>query len=242
MKNKPLQLGYFERNFFKNHQIFIEKVYQDERFFGEILEWHIKLKLVKRDLGDIFTIKSFRNHEKAQECGLKLLEKVRDDQNMEFMEWFCNFCDKHDLPKTWEPTIRNFIACGYYCPPETANLTITSDGNKVTVLLEPTASLNDLKQSWPLIAEKLERLKSTPKRRISKSFFKNIEEQIKAGKLKKGTYNNWEQGTEEKENTLDILYKLHGEDEKKLEEIESDPKKAVARFKLNKYRTKGFIK
>lgn len=235
------ELGYFERNFFKNHQLFIEKIYENKKFFEEVLEWHIKLRLTREMVGDVFTIKSFKNHKLAHEYGVSLGEKIIRDENIEFITWFSEFFDKYNLSKTWEIPILNFIACGYYCPPETTNIKIEQNEKGVTLHLDKNATLNDIRNSWPIISSKLDN-KEVPKRRISKTFFKNIEEQIKASKIAKRSYLDGNTNKYETENFLDILYRTHEDDEKKLDKIDKNPKKALSKFRTNKHRLKRYIK
>ncbi|QQS61832.1 MAG: hypothetical protein IPN70_02880 [Candidatus Moraniibacteriota bacterium] len=235
------KLGYFERNFFKNHQIFMEKMYENTRFFEEILEWHIKLKLTDEMVGDIFSIKSFKNHKLAHEYGATLGEKIIKDEDIEFMTWFNGFFSKFNLSKTWEIPVLNFIACGYYCPPETTSIKIESDKGDVVLRLDKNATLNDLRNSWPIISSRLDNSES-PRRRISKTFFKNIEEQIKASKITKRTSLDGNTNEYETENYLDILYRIHDDDEKYQDKIDKDPEKAISKFKTNKHRLKRYIK
>ena len=234
-------LGHFERNFFKNHQIFTEKLYENERFFGEILEWHFKLKLTDERVGDIFTIKSFKNHKLAHEYGATLGQKIIQNENLEFITWFNGFFDRFNLSKIWEISILNFIACGYYCPPETTNIKIEQDKNGVVLRLDKNATLNDIRNSWSIISNKLDN-KEIPKRRISKTFFKDIDEQIKASKTTKRISLDGNTNKYETENSLDILYRIHDNDKNKLDKIEEDPKKAVSRFRTNKHRLSRYIK
>lgn len=235
------KLGYFEKNFFKNHQIFIEKIYENARFFDEILKWHIELKLTDKMVGDIFTIKSFKNHTLAQEYGAKLGEKIIKDENIEFMTWFNEFFDRFNLSKTWEIPVLNFIACGYYCPPETTNIKIESSKGDVVLRLDKNTTLNDIRNSWSIISSNLKN-GEMPKRRISKTFYKNIEEQIKASKTTKRVFLDGNTNEYETENCLDVLYRIHDDNDTNLDEIDKDPKKAISKFKTNKHRLKRFIK
>lgn len=235
------KLNYFERNFFKNHQIFIEKFYENKRFFDEILEWHSKLKLTHEMVGDIFTIKSFKNHKLAHEYGIELMKIIIKNKNTEFIIWFNNFFERFSLSKVWETSLLNFIACGYYCPPETTHIKIEHNDEETMLYLDKDTTLNDVRNSWPIILKKLDASES-PKRRISRTFFQNMEEQIKASKITKRTLLNGNTNEYEEENCLDILYRIYGDDEKKLDEIDKNSKKAISKFRTNKHRLKHYIK
>jgi hypothetical protein len=232
------KLGYFERNFFKNYQIFLEKLYENERFFGEILEWQTELKLTPKRIGDIFTIKSFKNHKLAHKYGVSLMKKVVKEKNDDFMLWFSEFFDRYNLSRNWEIPILNFIACGYFCPPETYNIEARQKGNDIIIRIEPGASSNDLIKAYSLFSEKF---KKKPKRRISQNFFQNIKEQIQAFKVPKTSF-DWTENKYKKLRNIDILYEVYGDDEEKLNELDKNQKKLVSRFKTNKNRLKRYIK
>lgn len=238
-KVHPIRLGYLERNFFKNHQIFMEKLYKDERFFGEILEWYLKLRLTKKMLGDPFTIGSFKNHKAAHEYGLKLMRRISEEKNIEFIEWFNNFFSRYSLSRNWEIPITNYIACGYYCPPENVNIRIQKNNKEVVLYLDPPTSLNDIRNSWPLISEALDN--KHKKRRISKSFYANIEEQIKAVQISRETCYDVDKCDDVKADQLRTLYEIYHENDDKLNEIDENQKHALGKFRTNKHRFKRYI-
>lgn len=240
-KDKPKKLGYFERNFFKNHQIFMEKFYEDVRFFEEIIEWQMKLMLTDQAIGDPFSIRSFKNHKLAHEYGVKLGEKILKNKNFAFIEWFNKFFDRYDLSKNWETPILNFIACGYYCPPKLSTLRVEKVKEGVVLYLDKKTSLNDIRSSWSVISDKLGGDNET-KRRISKTFFKNIEEQMKSSKVSSKKFYNGETNEYEEKNQIHILHEIYEDDEEKLDEIERCREKILSRFRTNKHRMKNYIK
>jgi hypothetical protein len=56
----------------------------------------------------------------ARKHGIRLMERIFKEENVEFISWLSDFCLKYKLGTTWEQSIIDYIACGYYCPPTTS--------------------------------------------------------------------------------------------------------------------------
>lgn len=236
------KLGYLEKNFFKNHKIFVVKCLRKEKLRKELFFHYFEYRIINNKIGDAFDVKSFKNHKLAHEYGIKLMTKILEEKNYDFIEWFDGFLKKSGLGENWYIPLINFIACGYYCPPKEMNITISKneDENELILRLSPDTSRNDLIKSWPLISDKLNELKRNKRMRIPKTFFRDLDEQDKAnaiGKKKFCDYGNIGD-REEMEKDADLLYKVYDEDPKMLEKIEQNEKAFVANFRVKRHRLK----
>ncbi|MCX6766851.1 MAG: hypothetical protein NT170_03705 [Candidatus Moranbacteria bacterium] len=233
------------RNIIKNDVIFKEKCAANKNIEKELLEWKKRLRMTKEDLGDVIDgAADVKDDEKlAKKITGHFIQVILANRknNIEFIRWFYNFFEKYQIHRIWEESILEYIACGYYCPPQTTTIDIAlnKDENIVELKLLPETSSLDLQNSWYFIKRELQKLDShkTKKRRVPRTLYKNLEEQKTAKLFSKNEHHDGSLETD-----ADILYKIYENDEVMSDKISQDQKRHVSRFRTNKHRLKNFPK
>lgn len=163
----------------------MEKLITNPEFFLEIIKWQDKLRITKNDLGSFFDTKR-QVHSKARKCGIELMEKIVKKKDIDFINWLNSFCKKYQLNENWKQSMIDYIACGYYCPPDmTTNTYLDKTKNIIILELDASTTKEDFKEAWKVVREKLKEL-PTKKRKFSHRSFKNLENILMFNKLKKG--------------------------------------------------------
>lgn len=219
-----------------NHQIFMEKLLANPEFFLEILTWKKRLQITKADLGDFFNTNE-KIRVKARKYGIKLMEKIVKDDNVDFISWLSDFCLKYQLASTWKQSLIDYIACGYYCPPATS-LTVTVDQQKEIVVIELGAdtSKEEFNRAWNSVKEAQKAFPQKTKRRFSEKSFASLEMILKSNRIRN------KHGLK----GLDLIADLYSDDGKSMEDIPSKEtdKKRLQNLKIQRQRAnrRGYIK
>lgn len=177
-------MDYHTKKALLNHQIFMEKILSNPEFFLELIKWKDKLRITDKDLGNFYNAKK-GTHGKAYGYGAKLINKIGKNKNIDFVEWLDSFCKQYDLGELWKQSLINYVACGYYCPPE-KSIQVQVNRDKGLIILEIGADITkeDFNETWKDIKKKIKELPKKEKRNFSKKSFKNLEEILKVNELK----------------------------------------------------------
>jgi hypothetical protein len=177
-------MDYFTKKVLLNHQIFMEKLLANSDFFLEIIAWKYKLQITDNDLGDFFAVKK-EVYVQAHEFGNQLLEKIRTTKNEAFLRWLDSFCIKNQLGSIWKRPILDYIACGYYCPPETSvDINLNKERNSIILELNADTTKEDFEKAWIQIRKKLKELPNNQSRKLSNKSFRNLEKILKANEIR----------------------------------------------------------
>lgn len=209
----------------------MEKLLANPAFFKEILEWQEKMIITDEKLGNFFDTKK-ETYVKAREYGIQLMEQIIKEKNTDFIGWLNGLSEKYNLSKGWEQSIIDYIACGYYCPPETS-IDVMLDKNKGTVILEirSDATKEDFEKAWTVTQEKLRELPMKNSRKFSQKSFKNLERILLANKLKH----------DEKLKGLDLVGRLY-EDEEDITKEADKKRQNTLKITQQRLRKRGYAK
>jgi hypothetical protein len=224
-------MDYFTKKVLLNHQLFIEKLLANPDFFREILDWQERLMLTDQKLGNFFDTKK-EIYIEARKYGIRLMEQIMKEENIDFMNWLNEFAEKYNLSKDWEQRIIDLIACGYYCPPETSiDITLNKDANVVFLEIRPGATKEDFEKAWTMTREKLKELPAKNSRKFSQKSFRNIEKILLANKLR----------SDEKLKGLDLIGRIY-ENEEDITEKADKRRKNTLKIAQQRLKKRGYAK
>ena len=209
----------------------MEKLLANPDFFLEIIAWKDKLQITDEDLGSFFAVKK-AVYAKAHKFGNQLLEKIRTTQNEEFLRWLDDFCIKNHLGNVWKRPILDYVACGYYCPPETSiDIDLNKERDSVILEINADATKEDFEKAWIKIKEKLKELPGNHSRKLSHKSFKNLEKILKANDI------HYKEGLK----GLDLIGRLH-EDAEDISELADKKRKHNLKIIRQRLQRRGYKK
>lgn len=177
-------MDYSTKKILLNHQIFMEKLLANPNFFLEILKWKDKLRITNRDLGNFYGTKKAVYLE-GRNYGIKLMEKIVREENIEFISWLNKFSDKYKLNENWKQRIIDYIACGYYCPPtKSIHAFINKERSVITLKISADITKEDFYETWKEVKEKIKELPKRKKRSFSSKSFRSLEDVLRANKFR----------------------------------------------------------